>query len=73
MNKIDSIQFSDDDILKALRNHNTNKGHGHDDVIIRIIKLCVSYVMNYSQLYLNIVSILMNFQTYGRNQMDHLL
>ena len=43
--KLDSIQFNDNEILKAIRNLYTNKAHGHEDITIRMIKLCNSSVV----------------------------
>ena len=34
------INFTDDDILKIIRSLNINKAHGHDDISIRMIKIC---------------------------------
>ena len=34
------INFTDDDILKIIRSLNINKAHDHDDVSIRMIKIC---------------------------------
>ena len=34
------INFTDRDILKIIRSLNTNKAHGHDDISIRMIKIC---------------------------------
>ena len=35
-----SINFSQDDILKIIRNLNPNKAHGPDKISIRVIKIC---------------------------------
>ena len=38
--KLSVINFTDDDILKIIRSLNINKAHGHDDISIRMIKIC---------------------------------
>ena len=35
-----SITFDNSDILKIIRSLNVNKGHGHDGISIRMIKMC---------------------------------
>ena len=37
------IKFNKDDFLK-IRNLNVNKAHGHDDISIRMLKICDSVV-----------------------------
>ena len=39
-NKLSSIQFEDNDIIKIIRSLNFCKAHGHDDISIRMLKLC---------------------------------
>ena len=34
------INFTDDDILKIIRSVNINKADGHDDISIRMVKIC---------------------------------
>ena len=34
------ICFSKEDILKIIRSFDLNKSHGHDNISIRMIKLC---------------------------------
>ena len=38
--KLSVINFTDDDILKIIRSLNINKAHGHDDISVRMIKIC---------------------------------
>ena len=35
-----SFDFIEGEILKIIRDLNTHKAHGHDDIPIRIIKIC---------------------------------
>ena len=37
---INSVPFSDDLVMNIIRNLNVNKAHGHDDIAIRMIKVC---------------------------------
>ena len=39
-----TIDFKKEDILKMIRNLNVNKAHGHDDISIRMLKICDSMV-----------------------------
>ena len=39
-----TIDFNKDDILKIIRNLNVNKAHGHDEISIRMLKICDSAV-----------------------------
>ena len=38
--RLSSINFNNADILKIIKSLNVNKAHGHDDISIRMIKLC---------------------------------
>ena len=38
--RFSKINFSDDQILKILRALDINKAHGHDEISIRMLKLC---------------------------------
>ena len=38
--RLSSISFNEDEILKIVRPLNINKAHGHDDISIRMIKIC---------------------------------
>ena len=37
---LSAIHFNNDDILKIIRSLNINKAHGHDNISIRMIKIC---------------------------------
>ena len=37
---LSSINFNNVDILKIIKSLSVNKAHGHDDISIRMIKLC---------------------------------
>ena len=38
--RINSVPFSDDLVIYIIRNLNVNKAYGHDDISIRMIKMC---------------------------------
>ena len=38
--RLTSINFSDNDILKIIRSLDMNKAHGHDDLSLRMVKIC---------------------------------
>ena len=40
MNRITSILFNDENILKIIRALDVKKAHGHDDISNRMVKLC---------------------------------
>ena len=35
-----SLDFNEDELLEIIRALNINKAHGHDDISIRMIKIC---------------------------------
>ena len=35
-----SIKFDNNDILRIIRSLNVNKTHGHDGILVRMIKIC---------------------------------
>ena len=39
-----AIDFSNNDILKIIRNLDPNKAHGHDVISIRMVKICDDFV-----------------------------
>ena len=39
-NKLSSLQFEDNDIIKIIRSLDICKAHGHDDILVRMLKLC---------------------------------
>ena len=43
-NSLYSVRFSTEEILKVISNLDSNKAHGHDEVSIRILKICGSSV-----------------------------
>ena len=38
--RLGSLDFNEDEILKITRALNINKAHGHDNISIRMIKIC---------------------------------
>ena len=38
--RLTSINFSDNDILNIIRSLDINKAHGHDDISVRMVKIC---------------------------------
>ena len=42
---LNSISFEKEDILKIIRNLSVNKAHGHDDISLRMLKICDSEVV----------------------------
>ena len=38
--RLTSLDFNEEDILKIIRALNIHKVHGHDDISIRMIKIC---------------------------------
>ena len=42
--RIHSITFSESDVIKIIRALHVNKVHGHDNVSVRMIKLCTNSV-----------------------------
>ena len=47
---MNNISFSESDILKVIRNLDPNKAHGHDEISIRMLKICDKTI--YKPLYL---------------------
>ena len=39
-----ALNIKKDDILKIIRKLNVNKAHGHDDISIRMLKICDSVI-----------------------------
>ena len=39
-NKLSSLQFEDKGVIKILRSFDTNKTDGHDDISIKMLKIC---------------------------------
>ena len=43
-NRLSSVRFSQDDIAKIIQNLDQNKAHGHDNISIRMLKICGSSI-----------------------------
>ena len=43
-NRLLTLNINKDDILKIIRNLNVNKAHGHDEISIRMLKICDSVI-----------------------------
>ena len=43
-NRLSSVSFSQDDIAKIIQNLDPNKAHGHDNISIRMLKICGSFI-----------------------------
>ena len=43
--RLSSINFEKEDILKIIRNLNVNKTHGHDNISMRMLKICDSVLV----------------------------
>ena len=47
--RLQKLNIKEDDILKIIRKLNVNKAHGHDDISIKMLKICNSlYLENVS-------------------------
>ena len=54
---LDSISISGSDILKTIRSLDINKSHGHDDVSIRMLKICDDVLVEpLKMLFVNLVN-----------------
>ena len=42
--RLSSLEFSVNDIVKVIRSLDQNKAHGHDGISVQMIKLCVSSI-----------------------------
>ena len=52
--RIQSITFSESDVIKIIRALDVNKAHGHYNILVRMIKLCnnsVAHPLTISKLY----------------------
>ena len=47
------ITFSTDDIAKMIQNLDHNKAHGHDQISIRMLKLCSTSICNHLEIIFN--------------------
>ena len=43
-NRLSSVRLSQDDIAKIIQNLDPNKAHGHDNISIRMLKICGSSI-----------------------------
>ena len=43
-NRLSSITFSEEDIVKIIQNLDSGKAHGHDNISIRLLKICGSAI-----------------------------
>ena len=44
-NRLSTISFKDEDVLKIIKSLNINKAHGHDDISIRLLQICGAEVV----------------------------
>ena len=44
-NRLSTIIFKDEDVLKIIKSLDINKAHGHDNISIRLIQNCGAEVM----------------------------
>ena len=44
-NKLSTISFKEEDVLKIIKSLNINNVHDHDDISIRLLQICVAQVM----------------------------
>lgn len=42
---MDFIKFSNNDIIKVIRNLDMNKANGHDDITVQVITICDSAIV----------------------------
>ena len=55
--RLSSIDFDEEDVLKIIRNLNVNKAHVHDNISIRMLKICDSVLAEpLSQIYKNCIT-----------------
>ena len=38
--ELSSLQFEDNEIIKIIRSFDTTKAHGHDDISVKMLKIC---------------------------------
>ena len=43
-NRLSTVSFSNEDVGKIIQNLNPNKAHGHDNISIRMLKICGSTI-----------------------------
>ena len=64
--RLTTIKFNEDDILKMIRNLNVNEAHDHDDISMRMLKICDSVVTEPLLILLKTVQIVEYFLTFGK-------
>ena len=53
---LSSLNIIEDDILKIVRALNSNKAHGHDEISVRMIKICDEALLKpFSLIYKNCI------------------
>ena len=67
-NRLSTISFKDEDVLKIIKSLNINKAHGHNDISIRLLQISGAEVVKLYHLFLIIVFSTEYFQTCGKNQ-----
>ena len=65
--RLNSICFEEDDILRIIRNLNVDKAHGHDNISMRMLKICDSVVVEPLSLIFKSCIDSGIFPNYGRN------
>ena len=54
---LESITISESDILKTIRSLDINKAHGHDDISVRMMKICDDAIVKpFKMLFVNLVN-----------------
>ena len=44
-NRLSTISFKDEDVLKIIKSLNINKAHDYDDISIRLLQICGAEVV----------------------------
>ena len=65
---LSSVNIKESDILNILKSLDANKGHKHDDISIRVLKLSHKSILKPLKLYLKTVCKFGCFQTIGKKQ-----
>ena len=56
-NRLSSVTFFQDDIVKIIQNLDSGKAHGHDNISVRMLKICGSAI--YKPLAIVFINVLM--------------
>ena len=67
-----TFNFADDEILKIIRALDINKAHGHDEISVRMIKICDDAIIEPLSLIYKTALRMELFQKYGKNQISFL-